>query len=658
MKTYFISLALLSVGITVQSKGVQNDTIGTFTLGEVRVLGNIPQPETELNSDQIQKLNVNRVSEALNWLPGITLSEAGTRNEGIIFLRGFDQRQIPVFMDGIPVYVPFDGSIDLNRLQTSNISKIQISKSLSSLLLGGNTMGGAVNIISARPQHKLEVGAEVSTLWNTSLNIGSKLEKWYFQGGVSYLDRPNYRLPHSFKPIEGLQEGRTRDNSDTKDLQFNVKTGYTPKEGHEYTIGYTSIRSEKGVPVYLGTAGKRNYWRYKDWNKDQISLFTRTPFARNWVVENKVYYDRYYNKLESFDDNTYSTQNSKYAYTSIYNDYTWGGASVFSWKGLKNNTLKAGVNGKYDVHRSHNEGEPVAAQKEYMLSASVEDTWVVLPRLTLLGGIGYFKHKGIKIESYEKKGTGYEIVTYPTSSDDNINYQFAADYKIRQTQNLRFSLSQNSRFASLKERYSYKRGKSVPNPDLKTEHAFNLDLSYNGSYNSLNWYASGYYSFLSDAILEVTGVDANDPLVWQLQNTGKAHYRGFELGIAYTRNLFGIRANYSFTDRVNKTNDSIKFTDVPKSKLNVGFDFNEPYSKIILRTDMNAYSNRLTSSDGKLSTPGFAIYNLSLERRFINSLLVKASVSNLFDKLYYISEGYPLEGRRFQLSVSYNFNLQ
>ncbi|MGZ4958469.1 MAG: hypothetical protein ACXV7J_04390 [Methylomonas sp.] len=38
-----------------------------------------------------------------------------SRNERLIYLRGFNSRQVPLFMVGIPVYVPYDGNVDLNR---------------------------------------------------------------------------------------------------------------------------------------------------------------------------------------------------------------------------------------------------------------------------------------------------------------------------------------------------------------------------------------------------------------------------------------------------------------------------------------------------------------------------------------------------------------
>lgn len=655
----FLLTYLLISSTGLYADEADKDTIRTFTLGEVTVMEKLKRTTgTEITQKELDNLGSYRITDALNLLPGITISNSGDRNEGQIFMRGFDQRQIPVFMDGIPVYVPYDGMIDLNRLQTAPVSRIQLSKGMSSLLLGGNTMGGAVNIISTRPIHKLELNADVNTLWNAGLNLGSRLEKFYFQVGGNMLLRADFRLPSSFKPIEGIQEGRHLDHSSTDDYTFYAKAGFTPTENQEYTVGYSLIRSNKDIPVYLGEAGRKKYWRYKHWDKDQVFFHSRTAFSDEFSLETRAFYDKYYNELDAYDDNTYSTQDSKSSFTSIYDDYAAGGAITFNWLKQEKNTLKWGMNGKYDAHRSHNIGEPVATQTEYTMSLAAEDTWQARNNLTILAAVGYFRHKGVKAENYEQSAGSkeYGIVDYPLSSDHDLNYQAAIDYLPAIGHNFRFSVARNSRFASLKERYSFKMGKAWPNPDLKTEHAVNLDLNYEGQLGNLNWMIDGYYIFISDIIQEITGVDPDDPLIWQLQNRGKAHYRGVETGLDYTVKWFTASMNYTFTDQVNRTDKDLKFVDVPRHKVNI-FLTAEPFRKLQLRADMNYNSKRYSSSDGSTSVPGFALFNVSAQHTFCHSLTARVGVNNLFDKLYYVKEGYPQPGRMFYASLRYNFVL-
>lgn len=693
-----LSFLFLSFSALPGSGATETDTLRTFTLGEVTVWEQEKKNlGAQLDGKDLQIGERDRIAEALDLLPGIAVAESGDRNEGFIFLRGFDQRHIPVFMDGIPIYVPYDGFIDLNRLQTAPVARIQLSKGLSSLLLGGNTMGGAINIVSARPVYPLEADASLNTRWNASLRIGTRTRRFYFQAGGSMLLRRDFRLPSSFRPVAGLQEGRRRSHSATHDYQAFVKAGFTPTGQQEYAVGYSLIRSDKDIPVYLGENGRKKYWRYNHWDKDQVFFHSRTGLAENYVVETRAFYDRYYNDLAAYDDATYSTQQDKSSFTSLYNDYAVGGNATFAWLSAEANTLKMGLNAKYDVHRSHNVGEPVAKQSEYTFSVSAEDAWQLGENLSFLIGAGYFRHKGLKAENYEelpaagkgasekvsagdrRSGTAfsvrqlpgyrtfaptgpgevssksYGLVNYPLSSDDDLNYQAAVHYRPAPGQSFRFSFARHSRFASLKERYSYKMGKAWPNPDLKTEYACNLDLNYEGEWNGLRWMIDGYYIFIRDIIQEITGVDPDDPLIWQLQNRGKAHFRGLESEISYTfRQRFHFGTNYTWIDPTNCADRALKFVDMPKHKVNVFFRI-EPVGRWQVYADMNYNSKRWSSSDGSTSVPGFALFNMHLAYPFFHTGVVKVGVRNLFDKLYYLKEGYPQPGRTFYASLRYTF---
>lgn len=76
------------------------DSTRTFRLGEVTVLGRrgVDSTNTAL-SRRIEAFNRLDVGRTLNLLPGMTPSNVGARNETMVFVRGFDLRQVPVFID-------------------------------------------------------------------------------------------------------------------------------------------------------------------------------------------------------------------------------------------------------------------------------------------------------------------------------------------------------------------------------------------------------------------------------------------------------------------------------------------------------------------------------------------------------------------------------
>ena len=105
------------------------------------------------------------VAAAIDYLPGVAIDHISSgRNEAGIRVRGFTSRgQVPFYLDGIPVSVPYDGTVDFNRFLTSDIAEIQVAKGFSSPLLGPNALGGSINLVTKQPEKKLEADALIGT---------------------------------------------------------------------------------------------------------------------------------------------------------------------------------------------------------------------------------------------------------------------------------------------------------------------------------------------------------------------------------------------------------------------------------------------------------------------------------------------------------------
>lgn len=190
------------IGLSVAASFVMAD--GSYTLGVVSVqnsIENINPIEKTISSNTIAQNNERTVAETLDNVSGLSLSNTGARNETTLSIRGFDARRIGVFIDGIPVYVPYDGNFDYSRFLTNDISQIDISKGYSSVVYGANTMGGVINIISKKPTKELEGNLRAEMILDSdakmarhleSVNVGSKVDSFYAQLGGSYSKRDHF----------------------------------------------------------------------------------------------------------------------------------------------------------------------------------------------------------------------------------------------------------------------------------------------------------------------------------------------------------------------------------------------------------------------------------------------------------------------------------
>src|ERR1700761_6361887 len=107
-----------------QPRPLASDTTGThvFTLGQVVVTSGRPAAiGTVVDAQKFQHFARNNVSASLDLLPGVNLTAVGPRAESAVYVRGFDLRQTPLLLDGIPIYVPYDGYVDLARFTTFDL---------------------------------------------------------------------------------------------------------------------------------------------------------------------------------------------------------------------------------------------------------------------------------------------------------------------------------------------------------------------------------------------------------------------------------------------------------------------------------------------------------------------------------------------------------
>lgn len=135
MKLKFIAFLLFPlIGYSQQNNSTPTDSLKTsniFILGEVIVTRHHNRDTlNRVTSKTMESQNKMEVSKALNMLPGVSLTASGPRNESMVSIRGFDLRQVPVYMDGIPVYVPYDGYVDLARFTNFDLAAIDVSKGL------------------------------------------------------------------------------------------------------------------------------------------------------------------------------------------------------------------------------------------------------------------------------------------------------------------------------------------------------------------------------------------------------------------------------------------------------------------------------------------------------------------------------------------------
>ncbi len=602
--------------------GRQTVTVTADAAPPAPVAGSIDKSEM----DEHELVNV---AKALDFLPGVSIQHiAGNRNEAGMMVRGFSSRgQVPLYLDGVPIYVPYDGYVDFNRFLTSDIAEIQVARGYSSSLLGPNGLGGAINLVTKEPIEKMEGDALIGTGSGkellSSLHLGSRWRKFFVQGSLDWLQSGYIPLSGSFpvyqyKNLPQITMTDKLNQSDSRDEKFSGRTGWTPRRGDEYVFSYSSQKGQKGVPLYQGpntAATFRNFWSWPYWNTDGYYFHSNTGLGESSSIKFRAFYNQFRNSINMYSDDTYSVMNTKSAEHSMYDEHTEGVSAEFSTRALARNAIGASFFFKDDNHSEHGiyPGmspfpliEPTLSDQDQQASLGLQDAITVSSRLHVTAGFSADHLNGVQAQSYNAALTGLVAFTCISSPQNtsfsgctahvwNFNPQASASYAVSKSGNLFVTLADRGRFPMLKDTYSASMGAGLPNPDLKPEHSRNWNAGYSQVLTGRTLVQA--VLFRSDLRNAIESVYVTDPggtasstaycpnskipgFCSEMANLGKEVHQGVEFEVrSAPLSRLALDASYSYLNRnityqylnipnVSQVNTSvITLPTLPKNKL-------------------------------------------------------------------------------------------
>lgn len=642
------------------------DTV--FDLGQVDVQGTKNPQSSDpsasvVTASTMRDRNQQTLAEALSDVPGVTLSTGGQRNEAQVYIRGFDSTQTTLNIDGIPIYVPYDGNIDLSRFLTGDLSQVVVTKGLSSLMYGPNNMGGSINLVTKRPDKPLsgrvDLGGSAGRDGVYSRNLGAQLSSrpndlFYIQGGVQHSSAGGFPLSSAYTG-NSVQPAGERLNAYNSVTNTNVRVGLTPNATDEYSLSYYGTRGDKGSPPYVGTVSTTRYWQWPEWSKDGFYYLGKTALGGG-MLKTRLYYDKFQNVLDSYDDASYSTQYKKYAFSSQYDDHTVGGGLEYQ-KTIGAHDVTVMAQRKNDVHRERNLATD--AQKydsawlqfeSHINSLGAQDRITLNPKTHLTLGYRWDQFEVTQAQEYANKPqTSVQAMSVAGARTAN-NLQAVLTHEI-DGQTLHIGFAHKTHFPTIKDIFSYRLGASIPNPNLGPETATTLEVGSKGHlFGSTHYSATLFTSRIQDAIEMV----ALSPSLGQNQNVGNAKNSGLELGLRTPLgNTTALSANYTYLARTLGT-PGLVATGTPRHSGFVDLSW-FPFNRWVFDAEVRANSARQTTTDGLQPTAGYATVALRARYDFSQHWTLRAGIENLTDRNYQVTAGFPNPGRTFYGNIEAKF---
>ncbi|WP_236626800.1 MULTISPECIES: TonB-dependent receptor plug domain-containing protein [Sphingomonas] len=652
----------------------------SFALGQIVVTGQRPEGVSigidTIGSQAMATFNRNTLDDAATLIPGVVAGNSGgSRNERLLFVRGFDRFQVPLSIDGIRVYLPADNRLDYGRFVTPDLAEIQVAKGYASVLDGPGAMGGAVNLVTRKPTQPLEVEAR-GTLnlgrnadyngYTVSGLIGTRHDKWYAMVSYARNFQDHWDLSGDFTPTAN-EDGGKRDLSRSRDWRVNAKIGLTPNATDEYSISYLRQEGSKNAPLHVTEpiATQRN-WSWPYWNIESVYFLSTTALGDMATLKTRAYYNTLDNLLRAFDDRTQTSQTRPRAFNSPYADKAYGGSAELAVQASGSDTMSLALFYRRDEHNETQQSfpagtwEPNQKSVEDMWSIAAENKLALSSQLRFTVGASYDWRDLDRAEEYSQASG---LFSYPLRSAGAWNAQGRIDWTPDPATTLHASISSRARFPTLFERFSSQFGTAVANPDLKAERGTNFELGGTRDFGIVNVTAALFYSHLDDALVSVrTPANLN-----RRENFGSADYYGGEISItARITPTLDAGVNYSYIHRdfdvgTPASGDLIRpfaLTDVPDHK---GFAYVSwrPLEGLEIVPNLEFASDRTTvtpASANGLSpvyydTGSYVTAGLTIDYAILPQVTLSVGGRNLFDRNYVLTDGFPEPGRTLFASI-------
>ncbi len=636
------------------SAGVQSEPVPE--LGELVVKAMLPQLTQRIDSETVRDFGRRDLAEALTILPGVSLQRTGNRAETMVTVRGFDLKQVPVLIDGIPVYVPYDGFVDLGRFTVPGSGEFEVAKGISSVLAGPNALGGLINIVSRRPEERLEGslfgGGFTGGGSEAGLNIGGREEKFYWQFDLTYLEADAFRLSDDFRPVP-REDGGRRENSNRKDFRASGRVAWTPTVDDEYVLGFWSQRGEKGNPPYTGSdpTVRARFWQWPKWDKDTFYILTRTALSPDTTLGTNLHYDRFENTLKAYDNASYNSQARPSSFTSDYDDWTAGGLVSLENRSLENIRLATAVHYKRDHHEQQDAGFPTYTFEDDTASLGIEAERYFSSGSIVAGVSRDWRDVREAVDT----NTGADLGGDRTNS---WNPQLVYKHTFSDSMEGHIGFAQKSRFATIKDRYSFRLGQAIPNPDLQPETAEHIDIGVSGktSGGKHEWSAGAFFSRVDNAIQRVDNVafTPGGAGLFQLQNVGEVEHKGVEFagGTRWNESIeTGLRFAYIHVE--NRSDPSIRIFGTPEHELLL-FAKLKMHERFRLIPSFTWADSRVVTSLGK-EVGVYQTLDLKAEVLLPMETTLGLGVNNLLDRNQQLDEGFPEPGRSFFVNLRHEF---
>ncbi len=163
-----------------------------------------PASVSVITSEDIEQKQIQRVSDALREVPGLSVVQTGTAGQlTSVFTRGLRSEHTQVLLDGVPINQGLQGAFNFADLTTDDIGRIEVVRGPQSTLYGPRALAGVIQIFTKQGEGTPTImlsgeGGSYDT-FREWLESEGKIDNFDYSIGASRLDTDNARPNNQYR---------------------------------------------------------------------------------------------------------------------------------------------------------------------------------------------------------------------------------------------------------------------------------------------------------------------------------------------------------------------------------------------------------------------------------------------------------------------------
>lgn len=558
---------------------------------------------TLISRNDIERLQLRSVGEALRGLAGVNLANNGGRGKNTaVFLRGTESDHVLVLIDGIRAGSATSGTTAFEYLPIDEIESIEVIRGPRSSLYGSEALGGVIHIHTRR-------GADVPVRPAFSAGIGSH-DHYQYSAGVSgeYQDSW-YSVNLSHEETDGF-------NACDGHLTYGCFTNEPDADGFRNEAGsirlghkFADILSLQGHALYSNGDNHYdgNFVNQTDFVQQVVGGEARLTPSDIWTLtlQGGESRDRSLNRLNGIEQSSFNTRRLSW---SAQNDVTLFDHHVIS---LGYDYLNDNIDSSLSFAVTSRDNHAVYSQYQGKFGDH-----------QLLAGFR---------EDFNQQ--------FGNASTWNAGWGYAFD------NGLSVSASYGTAFKAPTFNELYFPG--FGSPDLRPERSRSVEIGARGQHSAFNWSISAFLTYIDSLI-------AYDSDLMAPRNLDKARIKGLELTADTRLYDFDIQANLSLLDPENRAAGADRGKLLPRRAQQVfRLDVDKRIGDFGLGGSILVEGRRFDNISNSRRIGGFATLDLRAEYHLFDQIRLQAKVNNILDKRYQTAAGYNQDRLNFFFSIQY-----